>query len=415
MRNGFRKLLFFAVIIFTVISLFSLYSCSGENEDVIKWYYGEDMPDESTVANAGDFYLDFTKCDVYTFTDTGWKFAFNMRGDDGKNGKIAKNGSSWLSGDGKPKSAEGKNGDFFINTKSLTIYEKKLGAWNFVTRLSDERNYPYDQKSDSDGRLKILCIGNSYSSNTTQYVPNILRDLNIYNFDIGHLYIANCSVQRHYANLIGDATIYPEKGVQNYTYRLSNGGDWVTKKEYPIQDAVKSQNWDFIVIQHKSSGKLVPEDGDVEYYEKLVKEVKKYCPDAVFVWNMTWARSQEYENQIKQYEGIVENTQLYYSADGLVRFANPIGTAIQNARSSYLGDAMNSEDDKSHLNSKIGCYTAGLAFVGSITGADVSDVTWRPTGTNTVSEAEQKVAIESAVNALKNPFEVTESKYQTEP
>ena len=416
----FGKILMISAVVCLLLSSLSLYSCVESQTPAVKWHYGEDEPSDTLSANVGDFYFEFGDCDVHTYTDDGWKFAFNMKGSNGKNGVDGADGSAnWFSGEGKPSAKDGRDGDFWMNTKNLTVYEKNGNTWSYKTRITNEKIYDY--ANDSDGRLKILCIGNSYSKDTTHHVPEILHDVGIHNFDLGHLYIANCSVQRHYANLTREKI--PEFELQNYQYRLNDGNGWTSRSDFAMKDAIESENWDFIVIQHKSKGLLLTYDdhtktylNEVEYYAKLIDEVKKYCPDATFVWNMTWSGSQEYtkNNQLQNYTAITANTAEYYAADGRVSFFNPIGTAIQNARSSYLGDTMNR--DGAHLSYSVGCYTAGLTFVGSITGVDISDVTWRPMGaSDAVSEAEQRVAIESAVNALKTPLDVTESKYKTKP
>ena len=418
MNSVCKRLLLLPLMLCLLLSTLTLYSCSGG--DGIKWHYGEGMPKDSLAANVGDFYLETETCDVYSYTEEGWALSFNMKGTDGKHGKNGKNGKNgedgrtWLSGDKKPKDSDGNTGDRYLNTATLTVYEKRDGKWNFETEFGDVERYDY--ANDEDG-LKILCIGNSYSKDTMNFVPEILQDLGIRNFSVGHLYIAACSAMRHYANLVEDPTIYPEKGVQNYQYKLHNGTKWVTKNEHPIKDAIQSDNWDFIIIQHKSSDVLDSEKDEIGYYKKLLLEVKKYHPNATYVWNMTWAGSESYTNnkQMYKYNQIIEYTPLYYEMDGEVSFFIPVGTAIQNARSSYLGDTMNR--DGAHLSYGVGCYTASLTFVGSITGLDISKVEWRPTEDTSQSDPitvdEQKIAIESAQNALKVPLAVTGSQYQT--
>ena len=95
-------------------------------------------------------------------------------------------------------------------------------------------------------------------------------------------------------------------------------------------------------------------------------------------------------------------------------FVSPVGTAIQNARTSALGDTLNR--DGTHLDYGVGRYTAALTFAGAITGRDISSVAWRPTEAEgyqyEVSESEMMISIESAVNALKKPLVVTESKHK---
>ena len=56
----------------------------------------------------------------------------------------------------------------------------------------------------------------------------------------------------------------------------------------------------------------------------------------------------------------------------------------------------------------IGRYIAGVTFFHAVTGMDISKLTYAPDGVN---EQVRKVAIESAINAVKKPYEVTPSQY----
>ena len=87
----------------------------------------------------------------------------------------------------------------------------------------------------------------------------------------------------------------------------------------------------------------------------------------------------------------------------------PNGTAVQNARTSYLGDTL-CRDVYCHLTNDLGRYIAGLTMVGALTGADLTKVTYSPN----LSDYNRKLAIESAMNALKTPFSITNSKYTEE-
>lgn len=89
---------------------------------------------------------------------------------------------------------------------------------------------------------------------------------------------------------------------------------------------------------------------------------------------------------------------------------SPTGTAIQNARSSYVGDRLTR--DGYHLTYDLGRYVAGLTFIGQLTGLSIENVTYLPDG---VDENLRAVAIESATNAIKTPTKQTESNYKTEP
>ena len=55
--------------------------------------------------------------------------------------------------------------------------------------------------------IKILCIGNSFGSDCTRYLPGVARadgkDIKVVN-----LYIGGCSLYRHYRNMLSDAPEY---------------------------------------------------------------------------------------------------------------------------------------------------------------------------------------------------------------
>ena len=94
----------------------------------------------------------------------------------------------------------------------------------------------------------------------------------------------------------------------------------------------------------------------------------------------------------------------------------PSGTAIQNARTSYLGDNLNR--DGTHLDYAIGRYIAALTFFAAVTDTDISAIEWSPVNVDDAADvdaAARAVAIESVINALKKPYEVTQSKYTELP
>ena len=88
----------------------------------------------------------------------------------------------------------------------------------------------------------------------------------------------------------------------------------------------------------------------------------------------------------------------------------PNGTAIQNARTSYVGDTLTR--DGYHLSLQLGRYIAGLTFFHALTGRSIENISYRPEG---ITTALYKLAIESATNAVKEPWDVTESQYSEEP
>lgn len=301
-----------------------------------------------------------------------------------------------------------------------TNTETKVGATDVSTQKPTDTQKPTeavddenkgDNKTDwkEDGKLKILSIGNSFSDDTMQYVYQIAKDLGVEEIKLGNLYIGGCSLDRHTTNAKEDKSAYD--------YRVNIGDGWKTTSNYKMSDAIRSEDWDFISLQQASGSSGVP--GTYSNLEYMIKYVKSLCSGATLVWNMTWAYQQDsehaefskYENsQLKMYEKIISTVRSEVVTKDGIKMVVPNGTAIQNARTSYVGD--NLTRDGFHLSLDLGRYIAGLTFVGRLTGLDVSAVTYAPAG---VDEEEKKVAVESAKNALADPFDFSFSEYEEKP
>ena len=139
-------------------------------------------------------------------------------------------------------------------------------------------------------------------------------------------------------------------------------------------------------------------------------------PRAKLVWNMTWAYpegsshpgfSNYDKDQIKMYNAIVDAVETKIITNENIDLILPVGTAIQNARSSYLDDTTISRD-YCHLSHDFGTYTASLAVVQALTGISIENVSYVPSG---VFGVEKNIAIESAKKALTNPYAITQSEY----
>ena len=257
--------------------------------------------------------------------------------------------------------------------------------------------------------LKILFVGNSFSVDTAEHLPAVALSMGVKKLHIGVLYIGGCSTRRHYSNLIGN--------VKGYDYYESVGidGDWTCTHEVSNVDAIKSDDWDIIALQHGTI------DGsrntDLVYYdmlEPLVNEIKAIAPEkAKIVFNRHWVgESWHTHPEIVSFGG--DTARMYEIVSDIVSnhvvkiknldFATPVGTAIQNARTSRI-ETLNR--DGYHLSLGTGRYIASLAFFASVTGCDITSIDWAPEG---VDEYEKAVAIESTVNALKTPYSVTRSE-----
>ena len=255
--------------------------------------------------------------------------------------------------------------------------------------------------------LKILFVGNSFARDTVELAPGIARSLGIGQFKFANLYVGGCSIDMHYEHAMGDLPVYD--------YYVNTGEEWICTPEHRIGDAIREEEWDWIVIQHGTRG--TSRYTSPECYDNLaplIAYVKSLAPAHTRIaFNLTWmGESTRQHHEIISYGGdmaemrrrLVEVTQACVLTQPQIDLITPTGTAIENARTSRIGLLTR---DCFHLSVDKGRYIAALIFLAAITGLDVSDVIWTPPG---VDDYARRVAIEAAQNALRSPFEVTPSE-----
>ena len=272
----------------------------------------------------------------------------------------------------------------------------------------DDKPIVKEPSWEDDECLKILTIGNSFSDDSMEYVAEIAKDLGVKNIMLGNLYIGGCSLSKHYNNAIKD--------LKSYEYRTNQGNYWTNKKGVSISEAIESENWDYISIQQNSGDSGISSSYS-PYLEDLITYIYNTAnEEAKIVFNMTWAYQQNSthqefvkynKNQITMYEAIVEAVKEKVRSNEDISMVIPVGTAIQNARTSFVGDTLTR--DGYHLTYDFGRYVAGLTFVKQLTGLNISNVTFKPTK---IDDSYRIIAIESAINAVEHPEEITESLYK---
>ena len=252
-----------------------------------------------------------------------------------------------------------------------------------------------------DGEFKLLCLGNSFSVDSLQYLYPILKEMGVEKIKLGNLAIGGCSVQTHYKNAKSDAA--------EYLYYSTTDGVWKEETGYRISDVINGENWDFISLQQASH-----DSGMKSTYKKLsplIDLIEARCPDATFVWNMTWAYQGDSthasfplydKNQMMMYNMIVKAVQEEVMSEPRIDLVLPTGTAIQNARASWMGDTLTR--DGFHLSIPCGRYIAALTLAAALTGDSVENVTYKPDG---LSNDQGALAKEAAMLAVRTPFSVS--------
>ena len=278
------------------------------------------------------------------------------------------------------------------------------------TTSAPQQEEPTTESWKDDNVLRILTIGNSFSDDTMEYVYQIAQSAGVEQVELGNLYIGGCTLNTHAQNASRDAAAYE--------YRTNTRGTWSTQQRAKISTAITSTNWDFISLQQASGSSGI--ESTYSKLPELIAYVKSLAnPEAKLVWNMTWAYQQnstheefpKYDsNQATMYDKILNAVATQVKTQSDITMVSPTGTAIQNARTSYVGD--NLTRDGYHLTTDLGRYIAGLTFFHQLTGVSIENVDYAPSG---ISESLQKIAIESAMNAVKSPTKVTNSQYTESP
>ena len=271
-----------------------------------------------------------------------------------------------------------------------------------------------------DHTLRILAIGNSFTNDTMRFVSKI-ADSAGYDVTVGVLWKGSIALSNHLAYIQNDE---PEYQFDQFT--KESGYDRVTQENVAPSTVLK-QDWDLVFLQQIShlSGEptsYYDEEGN-SYVTQLIQLIRAQCPnpDLSFSWLMGWAYAQDFSgssfsrynnDQMTMYRAIANTVENTVWSTGEFESVIPVGTSVQNIRSSYVGDNLNR--DGRHLSYGMGRYAAGMTVAAAI-GIDVSDVTYRPSGTTNVNDLHWPMLREAVSNAVLYPFRVTQSSFFQEP
>ena len=207
--------------------------------------------------------------------------------------------------------------------------------------------------------------------------------------------------------------------LSNCAYYKNTTGDWVQSYNYTIERALQDEEWDVIAIGHSSSVGGLPET--YTNLNNIVEFMKQFRPDATFFFQSPWAFQQDstrasfanYDwDQMKMYRMITDTVEELAGKNEYFYDTIPSGTAIQNLRTSYVGDTLTR--DGYHMSYGLGRYTIALAWYSIITGGSIENITWVPTKYPEVAN-DLPAAKEAVNNALANRFEITQSTYTKKP
>lgn len=264
----------------------------------------------------------------------------------------------------------------------------------------------------SDGKtLKMLAIGNSFSDNTVQYLYDVAKAEGMTDIVIGRLYIGGCSLAMHVENA--------ETNAPAYSYYKNDSGMWKETEAASLLYALQDEQWDIITMQQASgsSGKAETYRASIDQLVKYVNE-NKTNPNARLVWHMTWAYQQgsskeafsNYNNdQMIMYNAITEAVQQVIVPMSDFHSVIPVGTAIQNVRTSFIGDELTR--DTYHLND-LGKVIGSYTWYATFTGTPLNEIHISGVGSITLTDEQKAVIVEAVNAALETPYQVTESNHK---
>ncbi|MEA4840750.1 MAG: DUF4886 domain-containing protein [Bacteroidales bacterium] len=256
------------------------------------------------------------------------------------------------------------------------------------------------------GEIRILAIGNSFSADA---VEQNLYELALAGGDqltIGNLYIGGCCLERHDMNSVNDTAVY--------SYRKIVNGVKTMTDHYSLTSAIEDEDWDYITFQQCS-----PLSGIYSSYFPFLIHLKDFVQARTtnakvkFGLHETWAYAKDckqigFENydrdQMKMFKSIVNAVNKAAKVVSM-DFVIPVGTAIQNGRTSMIGDHFCR--DGYHLQLNYGRYTAACTWYEVLSGKSVIGNCYKPENI-TVEQAE--IAQRSAHFAVINPKVVTKMK-----
>lgn len=252
--------------------------------------------------------------------------------------------------------------------------------------------------------VRILAIGNSFSQDAVEQYLHELADAEGISTIIGNMFIGGCSLERHVKNARDNAPAYAYR-------KIGTDGKKRERGKMSLEAVLADEDWDYVSLQQAS-----PFSGMYETYEaslpELIEYVKARLPKKTkLMLHQTWAYASTSKhsgfknyncNQLTMYQAITDAVKKAAKVNK-IKIVIPSGTAIQNARTSFIGDHLNR--DGYHLDVKVGRYTAACTWFERIFKHNVVGNPYAPEG---LDEARKAVAQKAAHAAVKHPYKVTD-------
>jgi len=299
--------------------------------------------------------------------------------------------------------------------------------------------------------LKILTVGNSASLDAC-HLLNLIAATEGFEEElyIGTLYHSGCTLNRHVENLALDRADYSLHISSSKTPDLPPAKNLAVTLLYGLRFA----DWDIIVLQGSTATNYKEStftNGDLQTLQRFVND-NKTNPDSIFMWHMYCANAADVELQTKWeiqtgksaevnnykkiyrlfekrenvFAAIAGNVKTYILPDHTITGLIPTGTAVENALTSYLTE-WDIHRDYFHL-SDFGRVVASYTWYCTLAkGKELEKIkldaipksvlhsTKDKNQDRILSKSEKAIILEAVNHALKNPLEITPSRYTEAP
>lgn len=250
--------------------------------------------------------------------------------------------------------------------------------------------------------IKIFGIGNSFTEDAMlQELMPICASAN-FPVTLAYPYKGGSTFADHVQRYQDKTYIYNYKKWEWGKTTMTTTG----ASSYTINAALSEDTWDIITFQQAAKSQYYPYASQTEKLPEILEIVKQNVPTMTKkAYYMYWAdqnggtyvlptgQQATWDTIKTTCKRVMEE----YGFDMLI----PVGTAVQNARSSYLGDNLNR--DKHHLSYTHGRYIAALTWYEVLSGKSCVGITYHPAE---ISDWAALVCQTAVHQAVLNPYEL---------
>lgn len=340
-----------------------------------------------------------------------------------------------------PRTVEVISDTAFPNT-DFTIYGYASGA---AEAYADANNKEFLLKE-----LRILSIGNSHTSDHGRWNEEIWRDVADAGIETEIVYerVTNGGHGMYYSASTDSAGYAKSHYVQAQNPLSTN---------YTSYAKVTNGEWDLVLIQDYRES-CVGRESFVDEMAETTKWLRAAQPNAKIGWIVDWNDRTDSRDRAVLQQKFYDNTvatvnKVQAMTADAPDYIIPMGTAMQNARTTYLWDVMNAagccaneeytmgketnynvlERDNTHLSLELGRYMMGAAVFGYIydlyqdklIGGDSVDFCdslktmpveagkneWKGEFTQSIWD----IVEETTENTIRNPWTITNSVFTVDP